>query len=201
MAEGITEVELKSVVPDLAAARARCERAGATLVFAGRLEDRRYDTRDRQLAARDHVLRLRVYRDAGGARGSVDWKGPTRFEHGYKVREELSAGATDADALAAILERLGFGVSREIEREIAQYELCGATVRFEQYPRMDVRVEVEGAPDAIERAIAALGMPRDGFTSERLPDFVARFEQRTGERAALCDRELRGEFRYRVADA
>ncbi len=201
MVDGITEVELKSVVPDLAQARRRCEQAGARLVFAGRLEDRRYDTRDRQLAAQDHVLRLRVYRDRAGARGSVDWKGPTRFEDGYKVREELTAGADDADALAAILERLGFGVSREIEREIAQYELCGATVRFEQYPRMDVLVEVEGAPDAIEQAIAALGLPRDGFTSERLPDFVARFEQRTGERAALCDRELHGEYRYRTADA
>jgi len=201
VADGITEVELKSVVPDLAAARARCEGAGARLVFAGRLEDRRYDTRDRQLAAQDHVLRLRVYRDRDGARGSVDWKGPTRFEDGYKVREELTAGATDADALAAILERLGFGVSREIEREIAQYELGGAIVRFEEYPRMDVLVEVEGAPDAIERAIAALGLPRHGFTSERLPDFVARFERRTGQRAALCERELRGEFRYRAADA
>jgi hypothetical protein len=49
---------------------------------------------------------------------------------------------------------------------------------------------VEGAPDAIERAIAALGMPRTAYTAERLTDFAMRYEARTGERAALSDAEL-----------
>jgi hypothetical protein len=64
-----------------------------------------------------------------------------------------------------------------------------------------VLIEVEGDPDAIERAIQTLGLPRERFTSERLPDFVLKFESRTGERAALCDRELRGEYRYSANDA
>ena len=38
------EVELKSAVDDVDRCRAAVERAGATLVFAGRLEDRRWDT-------------------------------------------------------------------------------------------------------------------------------------------------------------
>jgi hypothetical protein len=63
-------------------------------------------------------------------------------------------------------------------------------VRFEQYPRMDVLLEVEGSPDAIEDAIAATGIPRALFSDERLLDFVARFEERTGLDAALSDREL-----------
>ena len=42
----------------------------------------------------------------------------------------------------------------EIERVISQYELDGAIVRFEEYPRMDVLVEVEGGPDAICAAAA-----------------------------------------------
>ena len=57
------EVELKSVVDDLPRRRAAVEAAGGVLVFSGRLEDRRYDTADRALTARDHVLRVRVYRD------------------------------------------------------------------------------------------------------------------------------------------
>ena len=198
------EVELKALVPDLADARARLERAGARLVYEGRLEDRRYDAPDRALAVRDHVLRLRVYRDAASGAvhsAALDWKGPTGYERGYKVREELSTGALDPDALAAILERLGYVVTREIDREIAQYECAGATVRFERYPRMDTLVEVEGAPEAIEVAARATGLPREAFTSERLPAFVARYEARTGERAALCDRELAGDYCFNVGDA
>ena len=198
------EVELKALVPDLGAARARLERAGARLVYEGRLEDRRYDAPDRSLAARDHVLRLRVYRDgsSGAVRSAaLDWKGPTGYENGYKVREELSSDTRDPGALADILAGLGYVVTREIDREIAQYEVAGAVVRFERYPRMDTLVEVEGTPEAIEAAAGATGLPRETFTSDRLPAFVARFEARTGERAALCDRELAGDYRFSVGDA
>jgi len=83
------EVELKSVVDDVPRRRALVERAGGTLAWAGRLVDRRYDTRALALAARDHVLRLRVYHDAGSTRAELDWKGPTGHENGFKVREEL----------------------------------------------------------------------------------------------------------------
>lgn len=199
--EASREVELKSVVADVRASRARLEAAGARLVFEGRLEDRRFDTVPRDLAARDHVLRLRVYRDETGARAVLDWKGPTGYEHGYKVREELTTPIGDADALTAMLERVGYVVTREIDRQVAQYVLRDATIRFERYPRMDELVEVEGSPDVIERTIATLALPRDGFTAERLPQFVARFEQRTGARAAICDRELRGDYPFSATDA
>jgi predicted adenylyl cyclase CyaB len=195
------EVELKSVVDDLDLRRRKAEEAGGTLVYEGALIDRRYDTADRALAAKDHVLRLRVYRNGADAHAELDWKGPTRREGGYKLREELDAGITDPDALAAILERLGYLVTIEIERVIVQYDLGGAMIRFERYPRLDDLVEVEGEPEQIERAIAALGLPRDGFTSERLPDFVRRFEERTGTPAALSNAQLAGEGPYDVTNA
>jgi predicted adenylyl cyclase CyaB len=195
------EVELKSVVDDLQHRRAAVERAGGRLAWAGRLLDRRWDTADRALAARDHVLRVRVYDDGASHRAELDWKGPTAHDDGYKVREELGVHVDEPDLLAQMLTRLGYEVTVEIERTIAQYELFGATVRFERYPRLDDLVEVEGTPPQIERAIAAIGLPREGFTSERLPDFVRRFEARTGERAALCQAELRGETHYDPANA
>jgi adenylate cyclase class IV len=76
------EVELKSVVDDVDRRRANVERAGAVLVYAGRLEDRRWDTADRALLAKDHVLRVRTYRSDAGVRAELDWKGPTRREGG-----------------------------------------------------------------------------------------------------------------------
>lgn len=198
------ETELKALVPELAAARRRVESAGGRMTFSGRLEDRRYDRSDLSLAAVDHVLRLRVYRDASGkvSRASLDWKGPSSTSGTYKQREELNSDvAGDPGQLGQILDRLGFKITMQIDRAIWQYELEGAIVRFEQYPRMDDLVEVEGTPEAIERAITALGLERDSFTAERLPDFVRRFEARTGRAAALSDAELAGAVRYDVSNA
>lgn len=195
------EVELKSVVDDLPRRRAAVEAAGAVLVFEGHLADRRYDTAEYALAARDHVLRVRTYGDGDTVRVEMDWKGPTHREGGYKVREEHEVHVGEPDALATILDRLGYIVTIEIDRDIAQYELDGVMIRFEHYPRMDDLVEVEGTPDGIERAIGALGLPREGFTSERLPEFVRRFESRTSTRAALSDGEMRGDVHYDASNA
>lgn len=195
------EVELKSVVDDVARARRAVAAAGAVLMFEGRLVDARYGDAAGTLAMQDHVLRLRVYEGEGRSDAHLDWKGPTRYEDGYKVRDEVSTPAGDAEALARILESIGFRVIRDIERRIAQYAFGGATIRFEEYPRMDALVEVEGEPDAIERAIVATGLRREGFNADRLPDFIARFEARTGRRAALSSRELAGEYEYRDSDA
>ena len=195
------EVELKGILPHPDAAIAALEAAGATLLFRGRLEDRRYDTPERTLALRDLVLRLRIYRTADRVEGHLDWKGPTQYVDGYKVREEETTTLGDPAALAVMLEQLGYVVTREIDREIVQYRVAGAVVRVERYPRLDVLAEVEGEPAAIEAAIRVLGVPRAAFTTGRLPDFVREFEARTGERAALCDRELAGDYRYATADA
>jgi len=195
------EVELKAVVDDLRERRRCVEAAGAMLTFVGRLEDRRYDTPARTLAASDLVLRMRTYRNADLTQTHLDWKGPTERIDGYKVRDEVSTAIPSPDALLVILAGLGYEVTREIDREIAQYELAGATIRFERYPRMDALVEVEGTPETIDRAIDAIGLPREAFTTERLPDFVRAYEARTGDRAALCDRELTGDYRYSVRDA
>jgi adenylate cyclase, class 2 len=186
------EIELKSVVDDLAGCRRALERRGATLVFEGRLEDRRYDTADGALRGRDEVLRVRTYRGGDGARTSVDWKGPRVVEAGYKVRQEISIAADPAESVVEILSNLGYSVVTAIDRWIVQYTLDGAVIRFERYPRMDDLVEVEGDPTSIERAIGALGIARRSFTADGLTDFVERFEERTGQRAAVCEADLDG---------
>ena len=192
------EVELKALVPDPAALRARLEAAGARLLFAGLLEDRRYDTPDGALERRDEVLPVRSATPApgspGAARASLDWKGPTRHEAGYKVREERSTPVGDPAVLALVLTRLGYEVRREVDRDVEEYVLGdgagAAALRVERYPRMDVLLEVEGAPAAIERAIAATGIPRAAFGSARLVEYKLAFERRTGLRAATARREL-----------
>jgi adenylate cyclase class IV len=203
----IDELELKAMVPDLDACRARVEAAGAHLVFTGLLTDRRWDLPHRPLSARDEVVRVRTSEPAPSSDGSraltrhvLDWKGPTRVENGYKRRLERSTGVDDPVVLETILRAAGFVVVREVEREVVQYALGDATLRFERYPRLDVLIEVEGTPEAVEAAIAASGLPRASFTAARLTDFVADFERRTGTRAALTTRDLRAGGTMRSAD-
>lgn len=195
------EIELKAVVPDESACRNLLMLAGARLVFEGKLEDRRYDTAAGRMFRLDHILRLRIERGPRAVKVLLQWKGAPELSRGYKERAELSTGADDPDAIAQILERLGYVVVREIDRQVVTLALDGTVVRFERYPRMDTLAEVEGMPDGIERAIALMGMPRAAFTTDRLSAFVARFEARTGTRAAVSDRELRGDYRFQVADA
>jgi adenylate cyclase class IV len=146
--------------------------------------DVRYD-RGQELTPRDEVLRARTYRHPeGGVDFVLAWKGPTqRSPDGYKLREEieLSVGADPGQ----LLQALGYRPVDVIEREIEVWHLGDATARLERYPRMDVLVEVEGEPGAIERIVGVSGIPRDEFTAEPLVEFVRRFEERTGTRAEL----------------
>jgi len=186
----VREFELKAVVDDVAERRRRVEQAGGRLEFEGKISDRRYDFASGELTSRDEVVRTRTYISKASTKTYLDWKGSTEFRDVYKVREEITTGIGDLAALDTILQKLGLQVVTEIDREISQYQLAGAAIRFEIYPRMDDLVEVEGEPDAIESAIEAIGIPRGTFSNRRLVDFVVDFERRTGVQAATCDRDF-----------
>lgn len=181
------ELELKAVVPDPGAVHDRLLLAGARERFRGRMSDRRYD-RAGELAARDEVLRVRSYHQAGGRTKLVlGWKGPvSRSPEGYRLREEIEVRVAAGGSPLALLQALGYDVIHTMDREVQVLELDGAILRLERYPRMDPLLEVEGAPDAIERAIAATGIDRSAFTADSLADFVRRFEIRTGTAALLA---------------
>lgn len=186
------ELELKAVVPDAEALRARLRAARAEPGFAGLMEDRRFD-RNGALLARDEVLRVRRFRSREGTiRSRVSWKGPVSIEGGYKRRWELEYTVSSGDP-GAVFEALGFAVTEEIDRLVEYYELGDATLRIEWYPRMDVLLEVEGAPAAIEAAVAATGIPRSAFSPEALIAFVTRYEARQGRPAATSLAGLDGD--------
>ena len=148
------------------------------------MRDRRCD-RGGILEGRDEVLRLRSYRGTTSY-GVLAWKGPVSIRGGYKRREEHETRLEDPDAALTILEHLGYEVVMRIDRTIAEYRLAQAAVRIEWYPAMDVLVEVEGEPAAIERAIAATGIPRHRFLPESLRFFITDYERRTGRAARIA---------------
>ena len=181
------ELEVKARVEDPDGLRAALERAGAVLEFRGEMLDRRFD-RDGRLAQRDEVLRLRVFQPADGAPpfGMLGWKGAHSTRGHYRLRAEAEARVADPETVAAILERLGFDVALRIDRRVEVYHLGDAILRLEWYPAMDVLLEVEGPPPAIERAIEATGLTRAQFLPESLPYFVREYERRTGRPALLA---------------
>jgi len=182
------EVEVKAPVSDPAAVRQALLHAGARPEFRGAMFDRRFD-RHTELRGRDEVLRLRTYFPADGAPayGVLGWKGPPSAPDAYRRRIEVESRVTDPVATLTILERAGFTVAYEIHRTVEVYNLAGASVRLEWYPAMDVLLEVEGEPAAIERAIAATGLPRQSFLPESLEYFVAAYEARTGRPARVSN--------------
>jgi adenylate cyclase class IV len=185
------ELEVKARILHVPALQHALRLAGARLEFRGTMIDRRYD-RDHRLEAVDQVLRLRTYRPARGRGwGVLTWKGPVSTRGAYRHRAELETEVPDPAAVARVLEALGFSVTLQIDRRIELWRLGrgrgkqGATMRIERYPEMDTLLEVEGAPQAIERAVRATGLPREQFLAESLPYFQAEYERRTGRPAVL----------------
>jgi len=184
------ELELKARVEDPDSLRKALLAAGAELVYRGAMLDRRFDRKGR-LQRRDEVVRLRVYHpaDRSGEWGVLGWKGPVGKRDGYRHREEWESRVDDPRAVLVVLRHLGYKIVVRIDRAIEQYNLAGATLRLEWYPAMDVLLEVEGAPDEIERAIAATGLPRESFLAESLPYFKEAYEKRTGRTARVSRAE------------
>jgi adenylate cyclase class IV len=189
----VHELEVKAPVAEPALLRRRLVESGAVAEFEGLMEDRLFD-RAGDTTARDEVVRVRTWRPAGApARAQVAWKGPTRRSaDGYKLRDELEFSvAGDGTAPTQFLAALGYEVWRAVDRFVEVYRVHEAEVRLEWYPRMDVMVEVEGTPVAIEAAIGVSGLPRVLFEPEPLAEFVRRYELRTGEPAVLALAELK----------
>jgi adenylate cyclase class IV len=189
-----TELEVKAIVTDVDAVRRALDTAGARLDFHGMMRDRRFD-RDGQLNGRDEVVRVRVWEaeEVSHRRAQVAWKGPTtRDPSGYKQRQEIEFGADDGTQAVRFLEALGYHVAEAIDRYVEVRELRGTTARLEWYPRMDVLIEIEGAPEGIESLIEVIGIPRENCLSDSLTQFSARYASRTGSPAILAEADLAG---------
>jgi len=145
------------------------------------MHDVRFDRND-EFTPRDEVVRLRTYIPVvGDPRAQLGWKGPTRRSpEGFKEREEREFDTRGGDP-ASFLGALGFVEVHAIDRFVEMYDVAGGVARLEWYPRMDVLIEVEGEPAAIERIIRTTGLPREGFTSEALTAFTTRYDVRHPE--------------------
>lgn len=153
------EIELKFAVADLAALRQRLAEAGALKQDTVFEENIVFDEPSGRLAAHEQLLRVRADR-----RAVVTFKAPRAGDPRFKVREELEFEVSDAAAACALFVRLGFTRTRRYQKRRQTWQLGEAVVALDELP-FGTYCEIEGAPAAIARAAAALGLDlRQGLT-------------------------------------
>ena len=147
------EVEVKFLVADLSAFRARLVAAGGTLkkerVFERNV---RFDTPNNGLLKKGELLRLRQ-----DAAVRVTFKGevPEDLHSEVKVREELEISVNDFDTTALIFERLGFAPVQVYEKYRETFTLGDLEIVLDEMPYGNF-VELEGEESAIKTAAADL---------------------------------------------
>ncbi|MFB6126993.1 MAG: class IV adenylate cyclase [Halolamina sp.] len=161
------EVELK-VSADLDRVATALQDRGADRVDAVVQVDTYYDAPHREFAETDEALRIRRETPVGGNGESGDgendandtgevndtdhpeptakvtYKGPL-VERASKTREEFETAVADGEAMAAVLDGLGFEPAATVEKERRRYRLAGYTVTLDRVSEVGEYVEVEAA--------------------------------------------------------
>jgi len=160
-----TEIEIKLRLADPAGLRERLAVCGASPTGRVLETNTLFDTPDEALRAADSALRVRrtaplqaaerlprADQSGGPASAWLTFKGP-RSGTGLRSREELETQVREADALLAILARLGLTERVIYEKRRETWRLEGCEVALDELPRLGTFVEIEG-PD--EQAVREL---------------------------------------------
>lgn len=148
------ERELKFAAVEHDRLRDRLIEMEAERVWASALEENWLFDQGGELEKAHRVLRLR--RDSRGA--WLTYKGPATFEGRTKVRPEHETEVGDADETRALLESLGYEVTRRYEKKRELWRVGGVTVALDRTPIGDF-AELEG--EAAEALSRRLGLDPD----------------------------------------
>ncbi len=133
------EVELK-LPAELETVRDRLDGLGAVDRGAVLQADTYYDAPDRSFAETDEAIRIR--REPRDGTAVLTYKGPL-VDDDSKSRREVETAVEDADALATILEELGFEPAATVRKERERFSLEGYTVTLDRVEGVGEFVEVE----------------------------------------------------------
>ena len=160
-APGKMEIEIKVRLTDRAAFAARLPEAGFHLLTAETMErNLLFDTPENQLRQRGELLRIRQY----GDRCILTHKAPAEKSASatHKVRVETETEIENGQALAAILERLGYKPIFIYEKFRTEWADNEGHIVVDVTPIGDF-AELEGEPDWIDGVAAKLGIPPEKY--------------------------------------
>jgi adenylate cyclase, class 2 len=153
-----TEIKLEFAA-GAEAARALFEQHGYFERGPRTLESDQLFDRHGELKSSDRLLRLR----RSGARSIITYKGPGLRER-HKSREEIEFDASDAEACALVLARLGYQSAFRYEKYRTTFAAGGepGVLTIDETP-IGVYLELEGTPEWIDRTAARLGYSPEAY--------------------------------------
>ncbi|HZR99368.1 MAG TPA: class IV adenylate cyclase [Chloroflexota bacterium] len=168
------EVKYRLAGPEEAARlRARLAALGARPAGREAEDNVLFDHPDGRLLASHRVLRLRTL--DGGPGGRLTFKGPATYAGALKRRVEHETAVADVAAARAILEALGYVPTVAYAKQRETWRLDGAEVALDELA-FGHFCEIEGAPDAIARVVAALGLAPEAAEPAGYPALTARYQ-------------------------
>jgi len=157
------EVEVKIRFASVDDARRAIRAGGAVETRPRHFEENRiYDTRYGDLAARHALLRVRETSDGEGV---LTWKEKIASEVNAKVRREWETNVASASTLIEILERAGFVSTYRYQKYRTVFRLDDATIDLDETP-MGCFVEIEAPARALAAAAGRIGAKESEFLVE-----------------------------------
>ena len=170
------ELEAKFYLRNLSLIPGRLQAAGAALVRPRILETNlRFDTQNGDLNRQHQLLRLRKAHTV-----TLTYKGAANVVGGASQRQEIETEVADFQVTKALIEALGYQVSRIYEKYRTEYYLNGLLITLDELPFGDF-IEIEGQQIAeIRKAADLLGLDWDANITDNylmLLDRVTAFRE------------------------
>ncbi len=172
------EVEIKFLVQDLGALRARLRELGFHLAARRKHElNVVYDLPGNPLRHRGELLRLRNY----GGHWTLTHKAPgTPGRH--KSRVETETAVADGRQMHVILRALGFLPTFRYEKFRSEWSDAKGHVVLDETPIGNV-AEIEGPARWIDLTAARLGVPRKAYITSTYAELFRAWKRKTGSPA------------------
>lgn len=173
------EVEIKFRIAHIDDLSSRLETAGFHLVTPRTHEmNTLYDLQGDPLRARGALLRLREY----GDKWTLTYKDKSAGQGKHKSRPEIETQVENGQAMAQILEALGYTPRFSYEKFRSEWSDDHGHVVLDETPVGNFG-EIEGAPDWIDRIAARLGISEKQYITASYSELFAEWKRQTGSNA------------------
>jgi len=146
-----TEKEIKLRVKNLSGLVDSLKKRGAKFLNKSKEKTIRLDTPSGDLESRGVFLRVRA-----GSKNTITLKEKTEEDKSVRARKETEFEIQDVDKMAYILERLGFGYSRIMEKYRINLSYKGTKLSLDEL-FFGQFLEIEGQENKIEKVAKELG--------------------------------------------
>jgi adenylate cyclase class 2 len=173
------EIEVKFKIADIGALTAGLESAGFQLI-TGRTHEMNtlYDRPGQPLRRRGALLRIRNY----GSKWTVTFKDRSQVQPGrHKSRREIETPVNNGQALAQILEALGFKPGFAYEKFRSEWTDGTGHVVIDETPIGNFG-EIEGPPVWIDAVAGRLGISKKQYITQSYAELFLKWKKQTGNK-------------------